>query len=235
MQNAQIWKSIEALCNEAESVIKNGESVIEVIQSIAPPPLVKMRKSKADTITILPSEPAPPKAHIRIKSLPKENVLDNPLSPATMAEIAEAIDRASQTAQKPQIIDKPSQPVPDQLRKDLMIEVNLAVRSVLANELPKMVHHSISESLNEFINPTADASVNNLGALYTKPRLRGGEKKVSSENKSVPIKAAELEGMSKRELEHLGREYGVELDRRYKKSTLIKQIKNIIQHSGLSE
>ena len=229
MQNAQIWKSIEALCNEAESVIKNGEPVPAAIQSISPPPLAQMRTSKANTITILTSEPAPPQAHMRIKPTPKENVLDNPLSPATMAEIAEAIDRASQTVQKPQIIDQPSQPVTDQLRKDLMIEVNLAVRSVLANELPKMVRHSISESLNEFINPTADASVNNLRGLDTKPRLRGAEKKVTKENKSVPITEAELEGMSKRELEHLGREYGVELDRRYKKSTLIKQMKSIIE------
>ena len=36
MQNAQIWKSIEALCNEAESVIKNGEPVITVIKSTTP-------------------------------------------------------------------------------------------------------------------------------------------------------------------------------------------------------
>ena len=229
MQNAQIWKSIEALCNEAESVIKNGDPAIEVIQSVAPPLLAQMGTSKANTITILPSEPAPPKAHIRIKSTPKENVLDNPLSPATMAEIAEAIDRASQTAQNPQVMEQTSQPMTDQLRKDLLIEVNLAVRSVLANELPKMVRHSISESLNDFINPTADASADNLGTLDTKPRLRGGKKKVTDETRSVPITVAELEGMSKHELEHLGREYGVELDRRYKKATLIKQIKNIIQ------
>ena len=32
-------KSIEALCNEAESVIKNGEPVVTVIKSIAPPAL----------------------------------------------------------------------------------------------------------------------------------------------------------------------------------------------------
>ena len=94
---------------------------------------------------------------------------DNPLSPATMAEIAAAIDRASQTAQKPQIIDQPSQPVSDRLRKDLMIEVSLAVRSVLANELPKMVRHAISESLHELINSTAGPTANNLGALKTRP------------------------------------------------------------------
>ena len=52
---------------------------------------------------------------------------------------------------------------------------------------------------------------------------------VFKKNKSVPITASDLEGMNKRELEDLGRKYGVELDRRYKKSTLVEQMKNIIQ------
>ena len=229
MQNAQIWKSIEALCNEAESVIKNGEPVITVIQSIAPPALALQRTSNANTETILSSEPAPPKANIGNKSTPQENVIDNPLSTATMAEIAAAIDRASQTGQKPQIIDQPSQPMNDQLRKDLMIEVSLAIRSVLANELPKMVRHSISESLYEIINSKANPAANNLGALETRPRPRDGKKKVTNKNKSVPITTDDLEGMSKLELEDLGRKYGVELDRRYKKSTLVEQMNNIIQ------
>lgn len=207
MQNAQIWKSIEALCNEAESVIKNGEPVITVIQSIAPPVLAHKRTSNVNTVSILSSEPPPSKANPRNKPTSQENVSATPLSPATMTEIAAAIDRASQTAQKPQIIDQPSQPMSDQLRKDLMIEVSLAVRSVLANELPKMVRHSISESLYELINSTADPTANNLGALETKPRPRDRKKKVTNKNKSVPITAADLEGMSKLELEELGREY----------------------------
>ena len=156
MQNAQIWKSIEALCNEAESVIKNGEPEITVIKSIAPPALAYQRHiCTQSTVNILSSKPAPPTAKVGDRPSPKENVADNPLSPATMAEIAAAIDRASQSLQKPQIIDQPSQPVNDQLRKDLMIEVSLAVRSVLANELPKMVRGAISESLYELINSSA--------------------------------------------------------------------------------
>ena len=39
MQNVEIWKSIEALCNEAESVIKNDDFMITVINSVAPPAL----------------------------------------------------------------------------------------------------------------------------------------------------------------------------------------------------
>ena len=179
MQNVQIWKSIEALCDEAESVIKNSDPVITVIQSIAPPALAHQRTPNANTETILSSEPAPLKAYIGNKSSSQENVVDNPLSPATMAEIAAAIDRASQATQKPQIIDQPSQPVSDQLRKDLMIEVSLAVRSVLANELPKMVRHAISESLYELINSSANPAADNLGALEAKQRPRNWKKKTT--------------------------------------------------------
>ena len=228
MQNAQIWKSIEALCNEAESVIKNREPVVTVVQSIAPPELAYQVTSNINTVNILSSKPAPPKANIVERPKLKENSADTPLSPATMTEIAAAIDRASQRAQKPQIIEQPSQTMSDQLRKDLMIEVSLAVRSVLANELPKMVRNSISESLFELINSSTDPKANNLGALEAKPRLKGRKKKVTTKNKSVSITTADLEGMSKRELEELGREYGVELDRRYKKSTLVEKMKNII-------
>ncbi len=228
MQNAQIWKSIEALCNEAESVIKNREPVVTVVQSIAPPALAYQVTSHINLVNILSSKPAPPRANISERPKLTEYAADTPLSPATMTEIAAAIDRASQRAQKPQIIEQPSQMMSDQLRKDLMIEVSLAVRSVLANELPKMVRNSISESLFELINSSTDTKANNLGALKAKPRPKGRKKKVTTKNKSVSITEADLEGMSKRELEELGREYGVELDRRFKKSTLVEKMKNII-------
>ena len=38
----------------------------------------------------------------------------------------------------------------------------------------------------------------------------------------------DLEDMSKEELEELGREHGVELDRRQKKSTLVGKVKNLL-------
>ena len=57
----------------------------------------------------------------------------------------------------------------EQLQKDLMIEVSLAVRSVLASELPKMVRHSISESLYEYINSSTDTKAINFRAGETKP------------------------------------------------------------------
>ena len=188
MQNAQIWKSIEALCNEAESAIKNGEPVITVIQSIAPPALAHQRTSNANTVTILSSEPAPPKANTGTGSTPQENVVDNPLSPATMTEIAAAIDRASQSLQTPQILERPSQGMNDKLRKDLMIEVSLAIRSVLEKELPKMVRGAISESLFELMNSSADPVIRGSVAPKAKANPRGKNKKITSEKKTATKK-----------------------------------------------
>ena len=105
-----------------------------------------------------------------------------------MAEIAAAIDRASQSEHKPQIMDQPSQATNDQLRKDLMIEVSLAVRSVLANELPKMVRQAISDSLGDFIDTSANPSANDLGTLEAKPRPKGKSKHTALEKKGAPKK-----------------------------------------------
>lgn len=46
--------------------------------------------------------------------------------------------------------------------------------------------------------------------------------------KEEASKAVDLESMSKRQLEALGREHGVELDRRQTKNTLVAQMKDII-------
>ena len=190
MQNAQIWKSIEALCNEAESVIENSEPVIKVIESIAPPALAHQSTPPKKTVNILTSKPAPPTANIGDRPTPQENVVDAPLSPATMTEIAAAIDRASQSIQTPQILDQPSQGMNDKLRKDLMIEVSLAIRSVLENELPKMVRHSISESLYELVNSSADPVIHGSVALKAKASPRGKSKKTTSEKKAAAKKTS---------------------------------------------
>ena len=188
MQNAQIWKSIEALCNEAESVIKNGEPVITVIKSMAPPALACQSTLQTKAVSILSSEPAPPTASIGDRPTPKENVVDAPLSPATMTEIAAAIDRASQSLQTPQILERPSQGMNDKLRKDLMIEVSLAIRSVLENELPKMVRGAISESLYELATSSADPVIQGSLALKAKPSSRGKKKKIAPGKKATTKK-----------------------------------------------
>jgi len=59
----------------------------------------------------------------------------------------------------------------------------------------------------------------------------GGETPVYEDVDSVTIaidEPSELESMSKKELENLGREHGVELDRRQSKKALVEQMKEII-------
>ena len=161
MQNAQIWKSIDALCNEAEAVIKGGTPIIAIIKSTAPPAMAREQKTgqtadaqnKKPAFTVLPSQPPPPAVTIVGKTSPSANASEVSLSNATMAEIAAAIDRAGK-APKKQIISQQPQIMSDQLRHDLMAEVGSAVRNVLANELAQMVRHAVSESLHELLTTT---------------------------------------------------------------------------------
>jgi colicin import membrane protein len=161
MQNAQIWKSIEALCDEAEAAIKDGTPMMVVIQSTAPPGIARDQKANqtADVQTekpalaVLKSQAPPPPVNFVGKTDPLANADDVSLSDATMAEIAAAIDRAGK-APKTQIISQQPQIVSDQLRHDLMTEVGSAVRNVLANELPQIVRHAVSESLYELLTTT---------------------------------------------------------------------------------
>ncbi|MDB3879945.1 hypothetical protein N9315_02400 [Alphaproteobacteria bacterium] len=158
MKNAQIWKSIEALCDEAEAVIQDSAPMTSVIKSAAPPAMAREQKAnqKADAQTekpalaVLPSQAPPPAVNFVNKTNPSANADDVSLSNATMAEIADAIDRASK-APKTQIISQQPQIMSDQLRHDLITEVDSAVRNVLANELPQIVRHAISESLHELL------------------------------------------------------------------------------------
>ena len=161
MQNAQIWKSIEALCDEAEAVIKDGTPMMAVIKSTAPPAMARGQKDILTTdaqtekpaLVVLPSQAPPPAVNFVSKTNPSANADDVPLSNATMAEIAAAIDRAGK-APKTQIMNQQPQIMSDQLRHDLMTEVSSAVRNVLANELPQMVRHAVSESLYELLTTT---------------------------------------------------------------------------------
>jgi len=158
MQNAQIWKSIEALCDEAEAVIKDGTPMMAVIKSTAPPAMAREQiaepaaedQNEKPALAVLPSQAPPPAVNIVGKTDLSANAEDVSLSNATMAEIAAAIDRAGK-APKTQIIEQQPQIMSDQLRHDLLTEVGSAVRNVLANELPHMVRHAVSESLYELL------------------------------------------------------------------------------------
>ena len=201
MQNAQIWKSIEALCDEAEAVIKDGTPMMAVIKSTAPPAIAREQKpdpaadSQAEKpgLAVLPSQAPPPAVNIVGKTDPSTNADDVSLSNATMAEIAAAIDRAGK-APKTQIIDQQPQVMSDQLRHDLMTEVGSAIRDVLANELPQMVRHAVSESLYELLTTTtkgaAKADSPRDQAIEAKPAKRKAATKKTTTKKTVAKKPA---------------------------------------------
>ena len=201
MQNAQIWKSIEALCDEAEAVIKDGAPMMAVIKSTAPPAMAREQKANqtADAQTeklalaVLPSQAPPPVVNFVGKPDPSANDDDVSLSNATMAEIAAAIDRAGK-APKTQIISQQPQIMSDQLRHDLMTEVGSAVRNVLANELPQMVRHAVSESLYELLTTTPPKGATRSNSsrhptIEAKPGKRKAALKKTASKKAAAKKA----------------------------------------------
>jgi len=209
MQNAQIWKSIEALCDEAEAVIKDGNPMMAVVKSTAPPAMAKQQVrggafTKPDTsatIAILPSEPAPPRVTVIGKSS-SISAEDTSLSNSTMAEIAAAIDRASKSSQG-QIMDPDPQPINDQLRRDLMAEVSDAVRAVLAKELPHMVRHAVSDSLYSLLtvsSPDVGGKSDDIrqAALESRPANRKPVKKRATAKKAATKKAAAKKAAAKK-------------------------------------
>ena len=200
MQNAQIWKSIEALCDEAEAVIEDSAPMMAVIKSTAPPAMAREQKANqtADAQTeklalaVLPSQAPPPAINFVGKTDPLANADDVSLSNATMVEIAAAIDRAGK-APKTQIISQQPQIMSDQLRHDLMTEVGSAVRNVLANELPQMVRQAVSESLHESLatTPSKSAAKSNLlrhPAIKAKPEKRKAALKKPASKKAAAKK-----------------------------------------------
>ena len=202
MQNAQIWKSIEALCDEAEAVIEDGTPMMAVIRSTAPPAMAREQKVKqtADAQTekpalaVLTSQAPPPAVNFVSKTNPSANADDVSLSNATMAEIAAAIDRAGKTP-KTQIISQQPKIMSDQLRHDLMTEVSSAVRNVLANELPQMVRHAVSESLHELLTTTpprvaAKSNSSRHTAIEAEPEKRKVALKKPASKKTVGKKTA---------------------------------------------
>ena len=210
MQNAQIWKSIEALCDEAEAVIKDGTPMMAVIKSIAPPAMARGQKSdptadaltEKPALTVLPSQAPPPAANIVSKTEPLENVDDVSLSNATMAEIAAAIDRAGK-APKTQIMVQQPRVMSDQLRHDLMTEVSSAVRNVLANELPQMVRLAVSESLNELLTTTpikgaAKSNSSKHPAIEAKPEKRKAALKKPALKKTAAKKTSSKKPSAKK-------------------------------------
>ena len=210
MQNAQIWKSIEALCDEAEAVIKDCTPMMAVIKSTAPPAMARGQKANltADAQTekpalaVLPSQAPPPAVDFVDKTNPSTNAEDVLLSNATMAEIAAAIDRAGK-APKTQIMSQQPQIISDQLRHDLMTEVSSAVRNVLANELPQMIRHAVSESLYELLTTTPLKGAAKLNspkhsAIKAKPEKQKAALKKPASKKTAAKKATSKKPSAKK-------------------------------------
>ena len=199
MQNPQIWKSIEALCDEAEAVIKDGTPTMAIIKSNSPPAAAREQKTDqtADAQTeklalaVLTSQAPPPAVNIVGKTDPSANASDVLLSNATMAEIAAAIDLASK-APKNQSISQQPQIMSDQLRHELMTEVGSAVRNVLANELPQMVRHAVTESLSELLIPAPPKSTaeSDAPSHQAKPAKRNAASKKTMAKKAASKKTA---------------------------------------------
>ena len=210
MQNAQIWKSIEALCDEAEAVIKDGTPMMAVIKSTAPPAMARGQKANLTTdaqtekpaLVVLPSQAPPPAINFVSKTNPSANADDVSLSNATMAEIAAAIDRAGK-APKTQIMVQQPRVMSDQLRHDLMTEVSSAVRNVLANELPQLVRLAVSESLNELLTTTplkgaAKSNSSKHPAIEAKPEKRKAALKKPVLKKTTAKKATSKKPSAKK-------------------------------------
>jgi hypothetical protein len=159
-------------------------------------------QTEKPAVTVLPSQAPPPEVNIVGKTDPSENADDVSLSNATMAEIAAAIDRAGK-APKTQIIDQQPQIMSDQLRHDLMTEVGSAVRNVLANELPQMVRHAVSESLYELLTttpPKGPAKADSLRSqvIEAKPATRKAAAKKAASKKTLAKKAATKKAVTKK-------------------------------------
>jgi len=199
MKNVQIWKSIEALCDEAEAVIKDGVPMVAVIKSTSPPAMAHQQKASqtADEqaekprLAVLPSQAPPTAVNIVGESNPSANADDVALSKAKMAEIAAAIDRAGK-APKTQIINQQPQTMSDQFRHDLMAEVGTTVHNVLANELRQMIRHAVSESLRELLTTTPAKGASKLDS----PRNSAAKAKLPKQ-KAASKKAAAKKTASK--------------------------------------
>ena len=220
MQNAQIWKSIEALCDEAEAVVSTGAPMMAVVESTAPPALSQPqtsasaakdkspKDSTAGSLSILQGRPTPPTAILE-KHRPKHQsdstdagdhlTPTGTVTPASMADIAAAIE---QVAKAPPTADRLSHDtsLDDHIRQQMIGEISQAVRAVLATELPKMVRHAVSASLYELIttnNPAAEANAS-IGQPPQKASRQKPVAKKTGTKKTTAKKARAKKAVSKK-------------------------------------
>jgi len=169
MKNAKIWKSIEALCDEAEAIAHADNKTIEIIGSTAPPLVLEAVKGeKSDpSLTLLQSNPPPAEiVYFQSNKLPQSNALEkseiNKSRMSAMAEIAAAVENASNPLKKessesqtPDFQQNQKKLEVDRIiREQIVEEVNEVVRTVVSNELPNIVQKSLKQALVDFVNTT---------------------------------------------------------------------------------
>ncbi len=201
MQNAQIWRSIKALSDEAETIARSGTPMMAVIKSTPPPVTSDLddtpTKTNHQRATVLQSTEAPPPVILekRNRTNKQDNTIDpeGTLTPATMADIAAAIEQVGKTVSKPMQTASDSA-VSDEIRQQMIAEISQSVRMVLANELPNMVRHAVSASLYELLTtnnpaPPANGSLTKAAhkpaAKKRKPAKTATAKKVLAKQNTV--------------------------------------------------
>ena len=150
MKTAKIWKSIEALNDEAADALKKSTPEIVVVKSAPLPAFALEYKVGVSNLNVLKSIVPPPTATLAKKYKNDNVAIEESLSIATMAEIAVAIDRASKMP-KATSIDQSTETISDDFRQDLLTEVGKAVQIVLAAELPKLVRYAVLVSIHELL------------------------------------------------------------------------------------
>ena len=175
MQNAQIWQSIEALNNEAEAALKIIEPIVGVIKSAPSPAFVTEKKVELSSLTVLKSEPTPKRATLATRHKNKGISIEAALPSSKLSEIAAAIDRAIK-APKTTPLNQDIGRISDDLRHDLLKEVENAVRTVVAAELPQLVRYAVSVSMHELLITSKEPK---LETKKNKPLAKTNPKKIA--------------------------------------------------------
>ncbi len=180
METAQIWKSIEALNSEAAAILKDSTPVIAVIKSVPPPACASEQRLKMSNISVLGSNPTPPKVNLSNKHKNDNTSIEAPLLNTTMVEIAAAIERASKMP-KTTVIDQSTDRISDAFRQDLLTEVERAVRLVLAAELPHLVRYAVSVSMHELLTTSKKPEAHRVNPIdRTSPKMAARAKEAKN-------------------------------------------------------
>ena len=186
MHTAQIWKSIEALNDEAEAALKNSSPVIAVIKSVPPPAPLAEEQIRVAELTVLKSNPPPPTANLVNNHRNDNTSIEPPLSSSSMDEIATAIDRASKGL-KTTLIGQNTSQISDDFREDLLSEVAKAVRTVLAAELPQLVRYAVSVSIHELLTTPKIPKAQKTKVDSVEPTDKAKPKKIVAKVAKKPL------------------------------------------------